>query len=231
MITARVNASSFRRALRLYAAARKDKDYPYILNRAARNAAMWSANKTPQADAGRISHVMGQVRMSEIAKIDKSGNYVRRKKPRTVTKWAGDFTNSFAARIINARRRNAGEEMIWGKALESAAKRMIAARRASVSFIRAGWLPAIKLLKRAVSDSKGAPVVMARQKGQDKGYGIKAIGFTLKPKAVIANSAEGAAKIAGEPMQEAVRHVIKDMTRFAVDRLRESARKAGFRTN
>lgn len=60
--------------------------------------------------------------------------------------------NSFAARIVNARRRDfAGVDyMLWGSTLEKAARKLIIARQKSVAFIKSGWLWALRDLMIAV---------------------------------------------------------------------------------
>jgi len=65
-------------------------------------------------------------------------------------------TGPFGAILINSRLGKKGEPGLSGPAMREALVRLIAARVRSVAFLKAGWLPAIRILDRIVNDKEGA---------------------------------------------------------------------------
>lgn len=225
----RVSAQRFTDALRLYAKARRDKDYAYIVNRAARNVAMWAANKTKVADAAKLAWQLGATMSTTIARNTKKNGWTRSKKPKAKLEWQDDFKSSLAARIVNARLKKKGSDLVWGKELKDKAKRLIMARRRSVGFTKSGWLPAIRDISKAIRDMKGMqPQSDASIRGADKGYGLPATKGTVGPVAEIGNNAKGAGTTSAQALTEAMNYVAKDMEEFAMNLLKKSAKEAGF---
>lgn len=210
-------------AIRLHRRIRKNRTYSYIANKAIQNVVGHAFKPTPKADAGRIAWQMGQV-ATKIGFVDRRGNWKRYKTPRRVY----EFEGSFAARIINKRRRDAGKEMLFGKEMDSAARRMVGARLRSVAFIKSGWIPAFsqlsRLVGRAIRLKPDGKVV-----GVDKGWAQPAPKGTEVAVASAFNNAKGAGRVGIAALQASVNYVAADMIRWATDELRKGAREAGFR--
>ena len=142
---------------------------------------------TEKANKEEIARELG--RLGTIDRVTKSG---RRKSGGTIL-----AADSFAARIVNARRRDyAGADyMLFGTALEEAAKKLIAARMRSAAFIKSGWVWAVKQLLPLVKfGAKSNPDREAKPIGRPKGSALPA-----KPnlRGIFEASAENSALIAG----------------------------------
>lgn len=132
---------------------------------------------TEKASADHIATMLGQTG-TQVGYLDKKGNYKRYKRARRVF---SAEENSFAARIINKRRHDAGEKPLFGDALVNAVRKLIMARVRSTSFIKSGWVWAVRELSKAVGYTpKGATGAgdATRARGAAKGYAIPAK-FTL----------------------------------------------------
>lgn len=179
--------------------------------------AIRAIRETEKADPTQISWVLGQIG-TKVSKSRKTGEYKAR--GRMVKE------DSFAARIINARRRDAPLPLLWGAELTKAATALINARVKSVGFVRSGWLEAIRVLKRAMSKdqqyttfgSKKALVLDKpdeRQRGRPKGWAAAVqtvFGFVVE--GVIANTAlrEAEARdVAARGLQKAIAIQTQDM--------------------
>jgi hypothetical protein len=141
--------------------------------------ALWFTRK---AEPGAIRGSLGSLSRSTI-----KGPHGRRK---TVTRLnlAGyspgqkNMLAPLAVLIVQARARNAGHPSPWaGKsreageaAMTAAIRNLIVARIRSISFLKSGWLPAIKEFAPLVKDKAGLPPASARQVGKPKGKGIPA---------------------------------------------------------
>lgn len=219
-----IDASQLIKALKIYRIARKDKSYSYIVNRALQNVCGMVIKPTPKADAGKIAREMGQAG-TVIAYKTRSGAYKKYKKPRRL--W-GQFEGTFAARIINKRLRMKGEPMLFGAEMEKKALRMVNARLRSIAFIKSGWLPAFehfsKIIDKPLRIMKEGKVV-----GVPKGWAVSAPKGTAITKGIAANNAQGAEKVGTFAAEYAVNETARDMIGWSTDRLREDARKSGFR--
>ena len=62
----------------------------------------------------------------------------------------------FGAILIDSRLGKKGQPGLYGAAMREALAKLIAARVRSVAFLKAGWLPAIRILDSIVNDKEGA---------------------------------------------------------------------------
>lgn len=164
--TSKWDQSAFDRSLNRYALVCKSRTFPEILNTKGYFIARATTRETGKADAFRIRAQLGQtVRVNYLTKKGKVS--VRR----VLTLPQGTQHEApLAALIINARRGRAGEPGLAGKPMDRAIRQLIGARIRSVSFIKAGWIPAIK--KFAPLAAKGGAPAMdtsAREFGRPKG--------------------------------------------------------------
>lgn len=124
---------------------------------------------TLKADVGKMASQLGT--FIKVTKTSKSGRVYQRRELKLVT--GGQHEAPLAALIVQARRGRARQKGLYGPAMRQAVVAMLKARRASVAFLKSGWLPAIKKLE-PLADRRGAPEPdhQARQIGQAKGDAI-----------------------------------------------------------
>jgi hypothetical protein len=186
---------------------------------------------TGRADARKIERELGAVgRSVSFKKMTRGKN---KGKTRTVR---GDYTlggeDTLAHRILIARRIKTGKFGVHGQLLADKARNLIRARVASINFVRAGWIPALKQLWMAVrtkprvsSTSDGA-----KQRGQSKGGARKSV-FSLRSiiQAEIWNSALNKVAVPpetkGNPMKTAQEGLRKALAESAKDMMAELARR------
>ena len=118
---------------------------PDVVNQMAYDVAVGAAMGTKIADKNEIARTLGQV--GNKLNFTKRGVLRRGRGMRGAAILRED---SFAARIVNARRREAGgvENMIWGNPLEEAARKLIRSRQNSVGFIASGFVRAARILRQ-----------------------------------------------------------------------------------
>ncbi len=166
---------------------------PRVINGHAMGVALKAVELTEKADADKIAHILGQTG-TQLNYI-KSGKRLRVGQRARGGSLGGE--DSFAARIVNARRREiAGPDfMLWGHALEDAAGKLIDARRRATAFIKSGWLWAIRDLAQVVpgfarnKTGKDAKASGARKGGAMPARSTGGIFGSGKFKATIENSA------------------------------------------
>lgn len=133
------------------AAKESSRAAPLVINGHALAVASRAIELTDKANRQQIAHVLGQtgtqLNWTKKGTLRKG----RRAKGQAVIK-----EGSLAARIVNARRREyAGPEyQLWGNALESAARVLIAARQRGAAFIKSGWIWALRDLSQVVRGGK-----------------------------------------------------------------------------
>lgn len=154
--------------------------------------------------------------------------------------------DSFAARIVNARRRDyAGPDyMLWGKTLDEAAEKLIRARQKATGFIKSGWLGAIRdILPYVKFGKKSNPDAETKIAGRPKGHAmpakqgvkrsaiVEAVGVNT---ALIAGGGKFQAPGAHDPLtvaqdglRLAARETKADMERHLKEKYMEAMRKAG----
>lgn len=148
-VSLRIDTAEFRQAIRDII--RTDtKGWAYVLNDQGIRFCQEAIRQTKAADAGRIESTLGRklVRVDEYTKGGKP-----RKRPKKIF---GKWQDTFAARIINARRKAAGKDPVFGKELDVRADKMVRARKRSAGYIKAGWVPGIKALAAANKSGGGA---------------------------------------------------------------------------
>lgn len=180
-----------------------------------------AALETERADRQRIAWQLGQTATQfKILKRGKNKGKTRR----TGISIAED---SLAARIVNARIRDkiGNDYQLWGNALEAAAKKLIAARVASVGFVASGWLWAKKKFARYRS-SRADQFDSLRTKGAPKGDGIparpKASGnysATLINSALITKGSNHNVRVASVGMEKAMAAEIAEMKRHLAEKI------------
>lgn len=147
------------------------RTYPDFANGQMLAVAVRAIKHTVRANGEAIAHLMGQI-ATKVPKMVQG----QRGKTRFSHRIFRTDTYSFAARIINARRKKAGQPMIWGDELDAAARGLIARRLRSVGFIKSGWIWAIRKLSKTVGYSVSNYEGAARPSGQPKGDAIPAQG-------------------------------------------------------
>lgn len=205
-----LDTREFDRALKLLAG-ETSKTFPELVNDQAFRLANEAMQQTKRADASKIESQLTaaageKVIGSQFARIIKRGkNKGQFKVYRKAKEISSGMERSFAARIINKKRRERGDNLLWGDALANAAKRMIGARKRAVAFGASGWLPAIRLLgamtkRRAYMGGGGGARGRVRQVGTDKGGAISAKGAVWMKICEIWNKAtENPSKSSGRP--------------------------------
>lgn len=212
-ITATVDSTVLNRQVERLSTSSK-KLLPDIANQRLLNAVGRGFNKTPIADKAKIITELGEVGRN--LRLTKTG------KLRRGSKIFASSTRSKAplmALIINARRRKAGKKGLFGRDMEAAIVKAVAARKRSVGFEKSGYIPGM----RVVASRLKRPFKIARTKGisvygKNKGEGIAARdGWS--PYAMIENSAKEIPKVGRDALQEGVdeeareveRHLVEDM--------------------
>jgi len=240
-----VDTTAFQRTLREYAK-RSSKTFQETVNNKAYQLAGGFGNKggitrgalqlTYRADPAKIARELSR-EVKETYRIQKRTGKMRLSRRIKYDK------DTFAARIINWRRKAKGEQPIWGKELLAAAKKMVGARIRSVAFIKSGWLPAIAQLQRFVPGARpmGQPYEAGiRIKRNNRGYAIPAT-QTFQPKARIVNqsmnlkprvypgrhSPARVMTIAQTGLRKAVALVTADMMNYIKRKMKADAPKSG----
>ena len=218
-----IDQAAFTRTLRKYAKVNK-KTFREIVNKKALDLAFNAQRLTEAADPSAIEYKLGAIG-NKVGRSRKTGKI--RKGRRILSE------NNFAARIINSRRKKAGQPLIWGKELERAAQKLINARVRAVRFLRSGWLPSIKKLSLSVErrDRVRWPKGLVRGKAKPKGYGIAARS-ELRPSALVVNSAtknnrKAQAKII-RGLKAGLSATMADMVTYIERKMGREWRKAGF---
>ena len=218
-----IDQAAFTRTLRKYAKVNK-KTFREIVNKKALDLAFNAQRLTEAADPSAIEYKLGAIG-NKVGRSRKTGKI--RKGRRILSE------NNFAARIINSRRKKAGQPLIWGKELERAAQKLINARVRAVRFLRSGWLPSIKKLSYSVErrERRPWPKGLTRGKAKPKGYGIAARS-ELRPSALVVNSAtknnsKAQAKII-RGLKAGMNATMADMVIYIERKMGREWRKAGF---
>lgn len=232
MATVKLDAREFSRTLARYAKLSKTA-FPELCNRKALFIAMGAQNQTPKAEWNAARAGLGGT-LTYRASIGKRGPGRRGK-----LGLEDNYGSTLAVRIIIARLRKAGAAIPKAAELKRMALKLIRARAASVAFIKSGWSPAIRILKRR---TRGVPASGdgGRIIGQTKGGGEAA-----KPgefaKAVIWNLAQAKKfgtknktalfKFGGPALQRAFDAETASTEKEIEKRMREDAHSISIKTN
>ena len=229
-VTFRIRTEEFDRALEQYMEYTK-RALPDVLNKKALYIARGALRLTPSTPAGTIKSSLGQVVHR------KSGVDVKTVNAGAVYPGSQNSGAPLAALIINARRRRSGDPGLYGGDMTRAIEELIAARSRSRSFLKSGWIPAIRALQPLVKDSYGFQGANGRavQVGSPKGSATPARAG-LQCKAIIENSASGPHETHealiryGQPaLQEAFENDAASMLRFVADKQFEEAKRVGIK--
>ncbi len=207
-----------------------------VINKKAFFIARRAVRETPSTTKGQIASSLGKITRSKrkgtmlhlVAAQQTYGHLQGR-----------EATAPLAALIINARRGRKGEPGLEGASMTAAIASLIAARSRSRSFLKSGWLPAIKLLEPLVTDKRGEPATSYRGAKQ---YGIaKGASMPARPgwkvRCIIENTVRESGKRAndalirkgGPALQRAFDFEAASMAGEVLRRQYESARKLGIR--
>jgi len=222
-MSVKINQAAFSRQLRRYAKVNR-RSFKEIVNAKALDMAYQALKHTDAANAGAIEYKLGAIG-NKVSKSRKTGQL---RKGKRILK-----ADSFAARIVNSRRKKAGKALIWGKELEKAAQKLINMRVKAVRFLKSGWMPAIKKLSYAVErrDRRPWPKGLSKGKARPKGWGRPAKG-ELKPEAWVANSATNNSRLAISKIEAGLSRgmaaSVADMAIYIEKKLGRNYKKAGF---
>jgi hypothetical protein len=112
---------------------KSSRTFPKFVNGQMLKVASEAMRATEKADHGKIERTLGAFYQ------DKDGKTARIGK----RDWQR-MEGTFAAKLVNDRRRASGMKTVWGKELADQARKLIAFRKRSAAFIKSGWIPAIR---------------------------------------------------------------------------------------
>lgn len=229
-VTFRIRTEEFDRALEQYMEYTR-RALPDVLNKKGLYIARGALRLTPSTSAGAIKSSLGQIIRR------KSGNEIKSVSAGTVYPGTKNSEAPLAALIINARRKRSGDPGLYGYDMYQAIEQLIAARNRSRSFLKSGWIPAIRALQPLVKDSYGFEGANGRavQVGSAKGSATPARPG-LQCKVIIENAASGPHETHealikyGEPaLQQAFENEAASMLRFVADKQFEEAKRVGIK--
>lgn len=180
----KVNLTQFNATLRR-AVQESSRTAPDVINGHALGVASKAIELTEKANKDQIARILGQTG-TQLNYTKRGDRLKKRSRGKAILE-----EDSFAARIVNARRREfAGPDyMLWGNALEEAARKLISSRMRSIAFIKSGWVWALRDLASVVRGrSKTNPDRQARASGARKGRAQPARSGSVV-KAIIENTA------------------------------------------
>lgn len=142
------------------------RTYPQVVNGQSLALATRALRNTIKADANKIAAELGQVATQK--KVSKTGRV-------SFKRIYEDSNDTLAHRIVIARLLEKGGPIPDAREIDRMAKRMRGARLRAVSFIRSGWIYAIRTLATKVGyrDARGTRARAGegtRMSGQAKGY-------------------------------------------------------------
>ena len=135
--------------------------------------------------------------------------------------------------IVQKKRAEKGLKGLSGRKMAIAVERLIRARNASRNFVKAGWIPAIKLLAAVVPKKGGKSIAGTKKRGVDKGGAKPAIPsiFNWSPMTSIWNSVsklrDQGFKIMEDGAQRAVAEETQSMRDYIERKLVERGKKVG----
>lgn len=137
-----------------------------------------------------------------------------------------------AAILINRDLKKKGKKGLYGEKMKNAIEKFIRIRQSHRNFLRAGWLPAVKLLASFVPNKKGGSKIPANtdKNGRDFGGAIPAQKSSLfsNPIAKIWNTTAGDPKSIGyveEGLQKAMDMEVESMKGYIYRKQEEASKK------
>jgi hypothetical protein len=156
-----------------------------------------------------------------------------------IRRFAGLRGGEIIGKMINKRRGMRGEKGLYGQEMQEAVASVIAARLRSVSFLKSGWLPAIKALAPLADKIHGQSGDTISSRGAKQYHGPKgsaSIATASRIGATIINSASGPhethealKKYGGPALQKAWDFEIASMRAYIEKKLAASARSLGIK--
>lgn len=151
-----LDMTAFDAALRKYVA-ESPSDLEDIVNTKLLYVARGALERTPKADRSSIEQAL-EVVGYKASVSKKTGNFKRR--------GAILGSGSLLYRLVNARRRRAGEKGLKGKEMAAAARKLLGARLRAIGSLKAGWIRPIQILAARVKESMGSTGGLPRVKGR-----------------------------------------------------------------
>lgn len=142
--------------------------------------------------------------------------------------------------IINARRGKRGQKGLYGDEMVEAQAAMRAQRLRAVGFIKSGWIWVIKELDSYVKSKRGAArAEQVNTFGKPHGKATPSRSNSFIARAIIRNFAESKESTTPDPLgkfgmpglQKAVNFETASMQKYVEEKLRQTAKKAGIKTN
>lgn len=128
-----------------------------------------------------------------------------------------------AAILVNKQLKGKGEAGINGNEMARAVRKYVRQAKASVNFVKSGWIPAIKRLALVVPKKGGSPIPPGTDKvGRDFGGASPATGGSWNPIAYIWNSVQGS-KVNGDKSKK-VRKILEVGAQRAINMETKSMR-------
>jgi hypothetical protein len=208
----------FRAAFKEYAIAYK-KDFAYLANRQALNVAIKTGQRTPIASRGKIEKLPKRLWWPMfVAKRIYSDKGVRVKvdgKSRKIKGSKGRKNKKGA--LIGVKRYTRAEARL-------VSQRLIEARLRRVGFIRSGWAPAIRELKKQKLRAKFAELqgISGIKRPKGTAYVARA---GVSPLAIIINHSQGAERVGARALQEGLNAAAVDMRGFVKEQCGQTAKK------
>lgn len=189
---------------------------------------------SPKADSYAIKTRLGGV--VTVNRLNKKGKTVRRREAQLVT--AAGASAPLAVLILQARYRNEGLDSPFkgksraagARAMDQKLKAFLSASLRSVAFLKAGWLPSIKIMA-PLADRKGEPPTdpAAKQVGRPKGDATPAEpGYS--PQGVVVNLASARKdvknalnKYLGPPLDMAFQDETASMWQYVEEHMKPDA--------
>jgi hypothetical protein len=141
--TGSIDQREFDAALKQYLAV-TPHDLEFIINKKALFVARGAFERTPKALRSTIEAGLGITGYN--LNIGKRGKILKR------ARGAAILGDSLVYRIINAKRRRAGQRGLTGPAMAAAAKKFIGRRMSAIGSLKAGWVGPIKAFAARVKD-------------------------------------------------------------------------------
>lgn len=224
----RIDTREFDRVLRLYMQHSR-RDWAQIINTKAYFIARRATATTKKADAREIRKLRDRAVIGTGIRFRKG-----KAKPVTIRE---DISATRAAKILQAERRKAGEPPVSRKDLPQAVKRFIAGRLRSISYIKSGWIPAIRRLE-PLADLASRPRqdTSAKQFGRPKGGATPARNL-WRTMVQIFNEAwtrkqgdKGLRKYGRAGLQAAFDHELRSMREYVERKFLQRINRLGIRT-
>lgn len=127
-------------------------------------------------------------------------------------------TAPIAAILVNKYEKSKGRKGLSGPNMAKAVEKFIKKRQRSVNFLRAGWIPAVKMLEKLVPRKGGASITGIKARGKPKGGAIPARASN-SPIAYIFNN------VLGKPNENRVKGILADGAQKAIREETESMKE------